>query len=44
MDLGTFDEYGDIDVQDVTPGYIAVLAMCMNAYFDGLKDEPDGGS
>ena len=43
MGIGTFDEYGDVGVQDITPGYIAVLALCMNAYFEGLKDDPDHG-
>jgi hypothetical protein len=37
-DVGTFDEYGDIDLDEVTPLSIALLGMCINAYGEGLGD------
>ena len=36
-DVGRFDEYGDVDVNDVQPGSLLVLDMCIQAYVEGLN-------
>lgn len=35
-DVGTFDHYGDVDVNDVQPGSLLVVDMCIQAYVEGL--------
>lgn len=35
-DIGTFDEYGDVDVAAVKPGSLLILDMCIHAYVEGL--------
>lgn len=40
-DIGTFDEYGDLDLDEVTPASIAMLGMCIDAYLEGLSDTPE---
>ena len=40
MDVGTFDEYGDIELDEITPASIAVLGMCIDAYAAGLEEPP----
>ncbi|WP_420115966.1 hypothetical protein [Micromonospora sp.] len=39
IDIGTFEERGDVSVDDVTPGTILMLQMCIDAYVEGLEDE-----
>jgi hypothetical protein len=41
-DLGTFEEYGDIDLDEVTPLSLAILSKCIDAYAGGLPDSTDG--
>jgi len=36
-DLGTFDDYPDLDLDDVIPSRLAVLELCLSAYLDGLS-------
>ncbi|MHA6694626.1 hypothetical protein [Homoserinimonas sp. A520] len=36
-DIGTFDDHGDVDVNDVHPGSLLVLDMCIQAYVGGLN-------
>ena len=31
-DLGSFEEFGDVDIDEVTPRLLAVLQMCIDAY------------
>jgi hypothetical protein len=33
---GTFEDHGNIDVDDVMPGRLLLLQMCIDAYVDGL--------
>lgn len=35
-DIGSFEEFGDVDLDEVTPLSLAVLQMCIDAYFAGL--------
>lgn len=35
-DIGTFDEYSDVDLDEIVPLSLAVLQMCIDAYVDGL--------
>jgi len=35
-DIGSFDEFGDIDLDEVTPLSLAVLQMCIDAHVAGL--------
>jgi hypothetical protein len=35
-DLGSFEEFGDVDIDEVTPRSLAVLQMCIDAYVAGL--------
>ena len=35
-DIGTFADFGDVDLDDVTPISLAVLQMCIEAYVAGL--------
>ncbi|GAB3848989.1 hypothetical protein GCM10029963_32700 [Micromonospora andamanensis] len=39
FDFGTFEEYGSISLDDVTPGPILLLQMCVDAYVEGLEDD-----
>lgn len=39
-DLGTFEEFGDVDTDEVVPGRIALLDTCIQAYMGGLTDQP----
>lgn len=43
-DIGTFDEHGDVDVDQVLSGRTVVLQLCVNAYL-GVEegDEPTAG-
>lgn len=34
-DVGTFEEYGDINIDDVISGPIAFLSKCIEAYDEG---------
>jgi hypothetical protein len=36
MDIGSFEDFGDVDLDEVTPLQLAVLQMCIDAYIDGL--------
>lgn len=38
-DIGTFEEHGDIDIDEIVPGTIALLQMCVQAYADGLPGD-----
>lgn len=35
-DVGSFDEFGDVDLDEVTPLSLAVVQMCIDAYIAGL--------
>ncbi|SFK58679.1 hypothetical protein SAMN04488085_102347 [Geodermatophilus ruber] len=35
-DIGSFEDFGDVDLDEVTPLSLAVLQMCIDAYIDGL--------
>jgi hypothetical protein len=35
-DIGSFEDFGDVDLDEVTPLSLAVLRMCIDAYIDGL--------
>jgi len=35
-DIGSFEDFGDVDVDEVTPLSLAVLQMCIDAYVAGL--------
>ncbi|MBY8872012.1 hypothetical protein K7640_09180 [Micromonospora sp. PLK6-60] len=39
MDLGTYEAYGEVDVDDITPGPILLLQLCIDAYVEGLNKE-----
>lgn len=39
MDIGTFEDHGEIDIDDITPASIAMLGMCIDAYIDGLNEQ-----
>lgn len=41
-DTGTFDKYGDVDLDDITPGRLLVLQLCVQAYVDGLQSDEAG--
>jgi hypothetical protein len=36
LDIGSFEDFGDVDVDDVQPASLLVLQMCIDAYIDGL--------
>lgn len=36
IDIGTFEDHGDVTVDDAVPAYVAVLQLCIDAYLDGL--------
>lgn len=36
MDIGSFDDFGDVDLDEVTPLSLAVLQICIDAYVAGL--------
>ena len=35
-DIGSFEEFGDVDLDEVTPLSLAVLQMCIDAHVSGL--------
>lgn len=37
-DIGSFEEFGDINLDEVTPLSLAVLQMCIDAYVAGLPE------
>ena len=41
IDVGSFEEHGNVSVDDVTPGSILLLQMCIDAYVDGLRDDEE---
>jgi len=43
IDLGSFKQFGDIDPDEVTPGRLLLLKLCIGAYADGLKQEQTAG-
>lgn len=36
-DIGSFEEFGDLDLDEATPLSLVVLQMCIDAYIDGLQ-------
>jgi hypothetical protein len=38
IDIGSFQEHGDMTVEDVTPGTMLILQACIDAWVDGLPD------
>lgn len=36
VDFGTFEEFGEVDVDEVSARSLAVLPMCVDAYVAGL--------
>jgi hypothetical protein len=41
IDIGGFEEHGEVSVDDVTPGTILLLQMCVDAYGQGLPGAPE---
>jgi len=41
IDIGTFEDQGEVTVDDAFPAYLAVLQLCIDAYLEGL---PGSGS
>jgi hypothetical protein len=39
IEAGSFEQHRDVEVDDVTPGRLLLLQMCIDAYVEGLKDE-----
>jgi hypothetical protein len=39
IELGSFDQHGDVEADDVTPGRLLLLQTCLDAYVEGLSDE-----
>ncbi|WP_426503092.1 hypothetical protein ACPPVO_36470 [Dactylosporangium sp. McL0621] len=39
IDLGSFEQFGDVDPDEVTPGRLLLLQLCIDAYVEGLKQE-----
>lgn len=37
-DIGSFDEHGDVPIEDVAPLSIAFLHTCIDAYVAGFPD------
>jgi hypothetical protein len=43
VSIGTFDDHGELNVDDVTPLSLLVLQMCIDAYVEGVDgDRADG--
>jgi hypothetical protein len=45
VDVGTFEDLGEVDVDEVQPLSLMILQMCIDAYIDGLPDsepQPEG--
>jgi hypothetical protein len=42
ISIGTFEDHGDVTVDDVTPGTHLLLRLCLDAYVDGLPDPGPG--
>ena len=38
IDIGTFAEHGDLDVEDAAPISLYILQLCVEAYGKGLED------
>lgn len=38
IDFGSFQEHGEVAVEDVTPGSLMLLQICVDAYAGGLPD------
>jgi hypothetical protein len=36
IDIGSFEDHGEVSVDDVTPGSLLLLQMCIDAYTEGL--------
>ncbi|MFC5001949.1 hypothetical protein ACFPIJ_29460 [Dactylosporangium cerinum] len=43
IDLGSFEQFGAVDLDEVTPGRLMLLQLCIDAYVDGLKMEQAAG-
>jgi len=43
-DVGTFDDYDDLDLDEVVPLSMMVLQQCLDAYIDGLREITDATS
>ena len=41
IDIGTFAEHGTVSVDDVSPGPLILLEMCIDAYAQGLSAAED---
>jgi hypothetical protein len=41
IDFGSFEEHGDVTVDDVPPGTLLLLQMCIHAYGQGLPRPED---
>ncbi|HVU61242.1 MAG TPA: hypothetical protein VHD58_06260 [Mycobacteriales bacterium] len=39
-DIGSFEDFGDVDIDEVVPLSLYVLQMCIDAYIAGLPDSP----
>ena len=38
IDIGTFEQHGDLSVDEVSPPYLVVLQLCIDAYLEGLTE------
>jgi hypothetical protein len=43
IDLGSFEQFGDVEADEVTPGRLMLLQLCIGAYVEGLKQEQNAG-
>lgn len=41
MDIGTFEDMGEVSLDDITPLSLALLQQCIDAYLDGASDDPE---
>lgn len=39
IDLGTFEQFGYVEADEVTPGRLLLLQLCLDAYAEGLQQE-----
>ena len=38
IDLGAFEQFGDVETDDVTPGRLVLLQLCIGAYAKKARD------
>jgi len=43
IDLGSFEQFGDVEADEVTPGRLLLFQLCIDAYVEGLKQGQTAG-